>query len=313
MFVLRTKPAMLGSLAFGPSGRTLAAGFGMSNGMAVWDLDTGAGTARHEFGGGVVYRPWPVRLAGEDWFVGGRPEGLLLVRASDGSHRSEELPEFVKGFAVCPVTALSVLDTQPWANPEGPHSSDPWAGLLAGYRLTAGRPPARLWEVPFYGALCDGRFDGDRIVTAESGPDEEGRFVQTVTVREWETGRPVAPPRAASPTGYWVRLAPHGWRLAGLEGPLLRVVTFDGVGTSLGVRNDSRRHFTAVAFHPSGRWLAATSNDATVKLYDTATWQVARSFAWDVGKMRSVAFSPDGTLAAAGSDTGRVVVWDFDG
>ena len=36
------------------------------------------------------------------------------------------------------------------------------------------------------------------------------------------------------------------------------------------VRNDNKKHFTAVAFHPSGRFLAATSNDETVKLYDTA-------------------------------------------
>ena len=32
------------------------------------------------------------------------------------------------------------------------------------------------------------------------------------------------------------------------------------------------KHFTGLAFHPSGRFLAATSNDATVKLYDTSNW-----------------------------------------
>ena len=50
-----------------------------------------------------------------------------------------------------------------------------------------------------------------------------------------------------------------------------------------------------------------------MKLYDTASGALARTFTWDIGRMRSVAFSPDGLLAAAGSDTGKVVVWDVDG
>ena len=76
--------------------------------------------------------------------------------------------------------------------------------------------------------------------------------------------------------------------------------------------NDSRREFTGLAFHPSGRYLAATSNDATVKLYDTATWKVAQAFDWDIGRLRSVTFSKDGMLAAAGGDRGRIVVWDVN-
>jgi WD40 repeat protein len=72
------------------------------------------------------------------------------------------------------------------------------------------------------------------------------------------------------------------------------------------------KHFTDVAFHPSNRFLAATSNDATVKFYDTQTWELAKTYTWDIGRMRSIAFSPDGTLAAAGSDKGKVVVWDVD-
>jgi WD40 repeat protein len=49
-----------------------------------------------------------------------------------------------------------------------------------------------------------------------------------------------------------------------------------------------------------------------VKFSDTTIWNVARTFTWDIGRMRSVAFSPDGALAAAGSDRGKVVVWDVD-
>jgi WD40 repeat protein len=76
--------------------------------------------------------------------------------------------------------------------------------------------------------------------------------------------------------------------------------------------SDSRKLYTGLAFHPSGRWLAAASNDETVKFYDTESWQVAKTFTFRIGRMRSVAFSPDGTLAAAGSDTGQVVLWDVD-
>lgn len=78
------------------------------------------------------------------------------------------------------------------------------------------------------------------------------------------------------------------------------------------IKDAGLKHFTGVAFHPSGKYLAATSNDATVKFYDTTTWEVARTFTWDIGRMRSIAFSPDGALAAAGSDTGKVIVWDVD-
>jgi|GEM_PF-4100509 len=78
------------------------------------------------------------------------------------------------------------------------------------------------------------------------------------------------------------------------------------------IKADGRKHFTDVAFHPNGGYLAVTSKDETVKLYDTATWDVAHTFTWKIGRMRSIAFSPDGALAAAGSDKGQVVVWDVD-
>jgi hypothetical protein len=49
-----------------------------------------------------------------------------------------------------------------------------------------------------------------------------------------------------------------------------------------------------------------------VKLYDTASWKVAQAFDWDMGRLRSVAFSPDGMLGSAGNDKGKIVVWDVD-
>ena len=73
-----------------------------------------------------------------------------------------------------------------------------------------------------------------------------------------------------------------------------------------------RSELTSVAFHPTGRCLAATSNDTTVRIFETNTWKLTKTYTWNIGRLRSVAFSPDGALAAAGSDTGRIVVWDVD-
>jgi WD40 repeat protein len=77
--------------------------------------------------------------------------------------------------------------------------------------------------------------------------------------------------------------------------------------------NASRKHFTAAAFSPDGKLLATTSNDTTVTMWDTATWQPIRQYAWEIGKLRAVAFAPDGLTCAAGSDTGKVVLFDVDG
>ncbi len=77
--------------------------------------------------------------------------------------------------------------------------------------------------------------------------------------------------------------------------------------------NTSRKHFTAAAFSPDGKLLATTSNDTTVTMWDTATWQPIRQYGWEIGKLRAVAFAPDGLTCAAGSDTGKVVLFDVDG
>jgi len=106
--------------------------------------------------------------------------------------------------------------------------------------------------------------------------------------------------------------SPDGGQLVAVRDMTLLVWPVPGLGEPRGVRNDTRKHFTAAAYHPSGRYLFATSNDATVHVFDAAGWERVGRFTWNVGRLRSVAVSPDGSLAAAGGDKGEVVVWDVD-
>jgi WD40 repeat protein len=50
-----------------------------------------------------------------------------------------------------------------------------------------------------------------------------------------------------------------------------------------------------------------------VKEYELPGLRLRHRYKWSVGALESVAYSPDGTLGAAGSADGRVVVWDVEG
>jgi hypothetical protein len=169
--------------------------------------------------------------------------------------------------------------------------------------LWSGQTPAYLYTRPLILA------DGARFVLFEWLPSRDS--VALVT-RDLATGAVVAESR--QPDRYHDPVASHDGRwIAARDGN--RALVYHGenfAGRPILLQNDNRKEFTGLAFHPSGRYLAATSNDATVKLYDTTTWTVAKVFTWEIGRLRSVAFSPDGMLAAAGSDRGKVIVWDFD-
>jgi WD40 repeat protein len=123
--------------------------------------------------------------------------------------------------------------------------------------------------------------------------------------------------QATSPYSYLyppeaLAFSPDGSRLVAVQKMMLLVWPVPELGEPVRVRNDSRKHFSAAAFHPSGRFLFVSSQDGSVHVFETATWARVARFNWKAGRLRSVAVSPDGTLAAAGGDEGQVILWDLD-
>jgi WD40 repeat protein len=139
----------------------------------------------------------------------------------------------------------------------------------------------------------------------ESGYCLRTRSAATGELVSEVTSIPSAPNRAV--------LSPDATHVAGVWSTFLYSQPVSGPFSDNHVaRNDNKKHFADLAYHPSGRYIATASNDETVKFYDTTTWELIRTFTWKTGKMRAVVFSPDGNLVAAGGEKGQVVVWDVD-
>jgi WD40 repeat protein len=110
------------------------------------------------------------------------------------------------------------------------------------------------------------------------------------------------------------QLSPNG-RHAGIIGySAMYVYDTAALGKPLSIKGSGNfGNFVGFAFHPAGRALAVIHGGPTlVKLYDLDTLKLRAKLNWKVGKLTCVAFSGDGLLAAAGTEDGRVVVWDVD-
>ena len=105
-------------------------------------------------------------------------------------------------------------------------------------------------------------------------------------------------------------LSADGGQMAAQVGYALRVWDTT-TGEQLGEVRARQQQPKALAFSADGRYLAVCYRDF-VTFFDTANWTEVKAYSWNIGKLRCLAFSPDGTTAAVGSDKGKVVVFDLD-
>ena len=143
--------------------------------------------------------------------------------------------------------------------------------------------------------------------------DFTGRPTRTLAVLDAESGNQL--------TRVSLDPASPVWQLAfTADGAKLLVRTDDrkvqlfdaATGAAAGeLVHPGRPYVTGVAVHPRGPVACARTN-GTVTLWNPDTREQLRTFDWKAGKLVSVAFSPDGALAAAGTEDGKIVVWDVD-
>jgi WD40 repeat protein len=191
-----------------------------------------------------------------------------------------------------------------------------WSSKLRLYDLTGGKAVLR-WELPLR-TRDHPRAEflplGDRLLVLERD-SRHYTWPQWLVARDAATGEKLDEwsigERHKLPDHF--ALSPDGRTLVMGAGAVLEAWEMADPGRPprrVGPRG--RHQVLGAAFHPSGTVLATVANEPVVRLWDSQSWAEVRTFAWDLGKLRAVAFNPNGALAAVGAVSGRVLVWDVD-
>lgn len=300
MFVLPARRNGGSLLAFGPDGRTLAAR--SDTGLQLWrGIAPGAKPTvfRNLYEVGFMgFSPDGHRL-----YLDGHVGGVLDVRT--GEYRPFPPAHGYRYYRPSPDGRVLYAVHLP---PSGRNQVACWSADAP----FAGKP---VWRVPLRRPF-GGRplpLPGGRFVVDE-GVGAAGSRLYCYVIRSGETGAVEAETESSDWFSERDAVSPDGRWLACQHTNRVRVWSLDNLSAPpVGWDSGSRKIFTDLAFHPAGRLLAVAGTDGLVRFHAVGSWEVVRAFEWKLGKMVGVAFSPDGTLAAAGSDTGKIVVWDVDG
>jgi WD40 repeat protein len=106
-------------------------------------------------------------------------------------------------------------------------------------------------------------------------------------------------------------LAVCGNRVAVGGDKSFRVWDADELAAEPVVVKTGRMPLSAVAADPHGRFILTAVGDS-VGVWESDSWVADKTYEWSSGKITCLAVSPDGLLMAAGTATGKVVVWDTE-
>jgi WD40 repeat protein len=303
----------LHAVTFSPSGRDLAA-VGGDNVLRVWDSFTGdlkhsvpveetsSGYAlvyldeTHLVFGGVQLRLWD--LAADEWALVDpiNPLAVKLARSPDG--RVLALVEKTESID-WPREGLTLYDPATRARLPVP------ADAINTTEGVAFSPDGRLLATAHLVRVGEQQ----KSLGPQWGHYTTHEYDYVVRVREMPSGKVVKSIPGWQQGVRFLAFSPDGSALVGTAGPRLRVWDLAG-DREIALHKRGTKHFQGLAF--AGGHLLTVSNDETVRVWNAHSWVELSTIHWTIGALINLAVSADGLRAAAGSDAGKVVVWDLD-
>jgi WD40 repeat protein len=285
---LKGHKGRVASLAFSADGELLASCEELGDSVWIWDLRRARASnhLRHE-----IYGVRQISFA---------PQGTVLAWAWGDQLKVWDVASGSELFALYHgLQFVHTLEISKGGEEVASRKPVGYAGPMIGVRgwdVSAGKVLRLFRDRPGAFQCLAVSIGGQQV--AAGGEDHQ------LTV--WNTGDPL--PQATHSLGgslKWVAYTPDGSTLAALADWSVWLLD----AATLAPRSVAQGRAMSAAFSHDGQTLATGGDDGIVRFWNTATGQERTHFAWEIGKIRTVAFSRDGTRAAAGCD-GNILVWD---
>jgi WD40 repeat protein len=298
MFVFKAHTKPIYSLAFSPDGRYLASAAGDET-VHLWDASSKTKIRSHP--GSQFYTH--IRFSPDSCLLGWVGYGTRVWSIEKPETPLLENRDFANAccfspdgnvFATHGPEAIRRWDTKTW---------NPLPGGWGGTRESTGGERFPCDCVAY-------RPDG-KIVACSFGILGKRRYDSIIYLFDATTGKETSSLRTdfANPHPTAIAFSPDGDYLAGIYGAYLRVWDIK-TASEVAVRTVGKKHFKDLLFTPDGQQIVGVNNDETVRVWGSPTWNEVRGFNWKIGKLGSLAITPDGCCIAAGGSTGKVVIWD---
>lgn len=315
MYTIETSFKRLGSIAFSTDGRLAALSGGSTWECEVWSLPPDSDAIwtdvdEEPFAFGLVFDPKTGYL-----LHGDAKEGLVATSPDEGDRLGWEVPGGpLRAFAVSPSGDRLVCGCELWSGVNPKHSVD--AQLVSFTR--GGKQKHWTQSAVLEGdgfVFSDLAFfpNGKRFASIEWSRRKQGREYRqgdelTLRIHDAKSlgeldATPVKRPAK--------ELVVCGKNVVVRGEKAFQVWDADDLTSEPLEAKTGRTPLGAIAADPQGRFVLTAAGDS-VSVWDSGSWAARKTYEWGCGKITCLAVSPDGLLVAAGTATGKVVVWDTE-